>query len=302
LNPAQGRFIPYSTSTIAVGLLCCVIIGLLQSCNSKNTSSAADERIVARVYDRLLYAGDLKNLIPEGTSPTDSLIIVRQFVQNWLRRQAVLHKAEENLQDEMLDIDDRLEEYRNTLIAYAYESELVRQKLDTSVSEDEISAFYAANPNNFLLKNNIVQVNYFKLPSSAPRMQKVRNLYKSTSARDRKALEEYCYQFATEYYFNDEEWLPFDELVKKVPLQTYNQELFLRNNRFVEIPDSADIYFVHIKGFKIKESPSPITFEKDNIRNLILNKRKLDLIRAMENDAYQDAQTQKEIETWLPKP
>jgi hypothetical protein len=84
-------------------------------------------------------------------------------------------------------------------------------------------------------------------------------------------------------------------------VKTYDQEHFLRNNRYIEIPDSAVTFFVNIKGFKIKESLSPLSFERDNIRNLILNKRKLDLIKAMEKDAYDDAIQKKEIETWLPK-
>jgi hypothetical protein len=292
----------YITPAFGVMFLFLCLIVFLQACKSGDSKSAADERVIARVYDQVLYAADLKNLVPPGSTPADSLALVRQFVQNWTRQQAVLHKAEENLQDEMEDVEARLEEYRNSLITYAYESELIRQKLDTTVSESEIKTFYEANPGNFMLKNNIVQVNYFKLPNNAPKLQKVRTLYRSSQARDLKSLEEYCYQFATEYYFNDEEWLLFEDLVKKVPLQTYNQEQFLRNNRFIEIPDSAGIYFVNIKGFKIKESPSPLTFEQDNIRNLILNKRKLELISAMENDAYQDALRLQEIETWLPKP
>ena len=114
-----------------------------------------------------------------------------------------------------------------------------------------------------------------------------------------KQLEEYCYQFATDYYFNDEEWLLFDDLLKKIPIKTYDQEQYLKNNRYIEIPDSTHIFFVNIKGFKIKESLSPLNFERENIWNLIINNRKLELIREMEKDAYQDALQKKEIENWI---
>ncbi len=115
-------------------------------------------------------------------------------------------------------------------------------------------------------------------------------------------MEDYCFQFATDYFFNDEEWLLFDELLKKIPIKTYDQEQFLRNNRFIEIPDSTGVFFVNIKGFKIKESLSPLSFERENIKNLILNKRKLELISEMEKDAYQDALQKEEIENWISKP
>ena len=280
----------------------CLFSLLLLSCNKNNSSNTAGERVIARVYDRYLYAEDLHNIVPKGTSKSDSISIIKSFVQNWINQQTVLKKAEDNLDDESKNVDRKLEEYRNSLITYIYESELVKQKLDTNISDQEIEKYYNDHQNNFQLKNNILQVLYFKLPKTAPKIDKVRVWYKSQQEKDRKLLEEYCFQFATDYYFNDEEWLLFDELLKKVPINTYDQEQFLRNNRTIEIPDSASLFFINIKGFKIKESMSPLSFERDNIRNLIINARKLDLIREMEKDAYQDAIQQKEIETWLPKP
>ncbi len=279
---------------------CLFLLGT--SCKKKSAETPGSERVIARVYDRYLYADALRNLVPSGTSKNDSLTIIRSYVDNWIKQQSVLKRAEDNLDEERKDVEKQLEEYRNSLITYIYESELVKQKLDTSITEQEIEKYYNDHPNNFQLKNNILRVLYFKLPKTAPKMDKVRNWYKSEQEKDRKQLEEYCYQFASDYYFNDEEWIQFDEILKKVPIRTYDQEQFLRNNRFIEIPDSNTVFFVNIKGFKIKESLSPLSFERDNIRNLIINKRKLDLINAMEKDAYDDAIQQKEIESWLPKP
>ena len=279
---------------------CLFLLGT--SCKKKTAETPGSERVIARVYDRYLYADALRNLVPPGTSKNDSLTIIRSYVDNWIKQQSVLKRAEDNLDEERKDVEKQLEEYRNSLITYIYESELVKQKLDTSISEQEIEKYYNDHPNNFQLKNNILRVLYFKLPKTAPKMDKVKKWYRSEDAKDRKQLEEYCYQFASDYYFNDEEWILFDEILKKVPIRTYDQEQFLRNNRFIEIPDSNTVFFVNIKGFKIKESLSPLSFERDNIRNLIINKRKLDLINAMEKDAYDDAIQQKEIESWLPKP
>ena len=279
---------------------CLFLLGI--SCKNKSAETPGSERVIARVYDRYLYADALRNLVPPGTSKNDSLTIIRSYVDNWIKQQSVLKRAEDNLDEERKDVEKQLEEYRNSLITYIYESELVKQKLDTSITEQEIEKYYNDHRNNFQLKNNILRVLYFKLPKTAPKMDKVRNWYKSEQEKDRKQLEEYCYQFASDYYFNDEEWIMFDEILKKVPIRTYDQEQFLRNNRFIEIPDSNTVFFVNIKGFKIKESLSPLSFERDNIRNLIINKRKLDLINAMEKDAYDDAIQQKEIESWLPKP
>lgn len=277
----------------------CLLFLLFSACGNKTTSTDNSERVIARVYDKYLYAADIRNLVPKEVSKNDSLTIIRSFVQNWIQQQAVIKRAEDNLDEERKNVDKKLEEYRNSLITYIYESELIKQKLDTSISNEDIEKYYKENEQNFQLKNNILQVVYFNLPQTAPKLQKVREWFKSSNAKDRKLLEEYCYQFATDYYFNEEEWVLFDDLLKKIPIKTYDQEQYLRNNRFIEIPDSNHIFFVNIKGFKIKESLSPLNFERENIWNLIINKRKLELIREMEKDAYQDAIQQKEIENWV---
>jgi len=57
-----------------------------------------------------------------------------------------------------------------------------------------------------------------------------------------------------------------------------NQALFLRRTTYAEAEDSLFIYLVRINDFKTADSISPIEFEKDKIRNIILNARKIDLI------------------------
>lgn len=301
MTTRPGRFFD-SADHLPALLLYTLLLLLGGSCKQGGKIDADSEKIVARVYDKYLYADALRNIVPAGTSRNDSITIIKSYVENWIRQQSVVHRAEENLSDEQKEVDRKLEEYRNSLITYIYESALVNQKLDTAIRDEEIEKYYSEHPNNFELKHNIVQAFYLKVPKTAPKIEKVKSLYRSAQPKDRKQLEEYSFQFASDYYFNDEEWLQFDELLKKVPIKTYDQEQFLRNNRFIEIPDSNHIFFITIKGFKVKESLSPLSFERDNIRNLILNKRKLDLIREMEKDAYEDALQQKEIENWLVQP
>ena len=94
--------------------------------------------------------------------------------------------------------------------------------------------------------------------------------------------------------------LYFDDLLKEIPIQpAYNKESFLQNNHFVEVSDADFLYFVNIKGFQIKNSISPLAFERANIRNIILNKRKLDLILKMKEEAEREARANHEIENFL---
>lgn len=280
-----------------VFLLCLFLSAGCDYFNRKNIPEQKPEA-VARVYDKYLFRSDIEKLIPSGTPKPDSLLMVKSYIDNWIKQNVILHKAETNLAAEQKDVEKRLEEYRNSLITYIYESELIKQRLDTAVSETELEKYYNDNERNFELKENIIKAIYIKTKKNAPKLDKLKQWYKSESGKDFTDLEGYCHQYATDFYLDDNTWLPFDELLKKVPIKTYDKEQFLKNNRYIEITDSSDIYFVNIKGFMIKESLSPLSFERDNIRSLIINKRKLQLVQDMEKAAYEQALKNNEFEIY----
>lgn len=64
------------------------------------------------------------------------------------------------------DFIRQIEQYRNSLIIYAYESELVKQKLDTVVSQAEIESYYKSQ--NFHLRENIVLASYVIISKDSP--------------------------------------------------------------------------------------------------------------------------------------
>jgi len=251
---------------------------------------------LARVFDEYLFPEDLAGIVPPTASRSDSIIVIKNYIDNWIHQQVVLHKAESNLDERKKDVEKQLEEYRNSLIRYAYEKALIDQRLDTNVSDKEIEDFYNANPGNFELKSNILKVIYLKLNKKSPKLNKVRDWYTSDDKKEREQLKDYCRQYAMNYFLDDDTWLLFDDLLKEIPLKTYDQEQFLHNNRNIEIEDSTTLYFVSIKGFKVKNSLSPLSFEKNNIRAMIINQRKLKLIAEMEQQAFDDAKKHNDFE------
>lgn len=272
-------------------------LAALFSCNSaakKNNDKVA----IARANNEYLYIDDIKDIVPQGTSTKDSADLIKNYIDKWIRESLVTQKAESNLTDEQKNVENQLRDYRNSLITYTYEKELVKQKLDTVVTDSEVDEYYNNNKADFELKDNIIKVVYVKVDKKAPGIEKLKKLYKSDLEKDREQLASYCHQFAANFYLDDTSWLLFDDLLKEIPIQTYNKELFLQNNRFVEVSDSLNNYFVNIKGFKIKNSLSPLSFEKENIKNIILNKRKLQLISKMKEDVYNDAANNNKIEIY----
>jgi hypothetical protein len=264
------------------------------SCNFFEKKQAMSKPL-AKVFDTYLNVSDIHGLVPKGTSASDSSSMVRKYIDTWVQEQILLHQASNNLDAKQLDLNKQIEDYKNSLIIYAYEKELVRQKLDTVVNDDDIQQYYNDNKKDFQLKNDIVKIQYVKVSKKAPNLDKLKDWINSTDVKDKEKLSKYCYQFGQNFFLDDQVWLMFDDVLKEVPIQTYNQDLFLQTTRFVQLADSSSEYFLGIKGYMIKNGLSPLSFEKENIKKILLNKRKMDLIEDMKKNLYQQAQVHNNI-------
>ena len=256
------------------------------------------ERVIARAYDDYLYESDLKGVIPSGTAPEDSTILARNFIDTWIRQKLLTRQAENNLPAEQLDFSNQLESYKNSLTIFEYEHELVNQKLDTIVSEEEIETYYTNNQKNFLLKENIVQMQYVKVPIKSKNVRQFKDLLYSGASEDKTRLSELAEKYAADYFLDEQDWLLFNEVLAQIPIKTYNQEEYLKNHQNLEVQDSLYYYFVRFRDFRIKENISPLSFEKDRIRNIILNKRKMELINKMHQDVYDNALKKNDFEIY----
>ena len=244
---------------------------------------------LASVGNEYLYLSDIKGLIKPGLSKTDSLIMLNSLVEKWVRKQLIVQKAELNLSENEKDVAKELEEYRTSLIIFKYEQKLIKEKLDTVVDEKEIAQYYKQNTQNFTLSFDIVQAQYLKLPLKAPNLEKVKLWLKSENAEDMKQLEGYCFQYAIKYDYFNEEWINFDNIRMLLPVKLPFEDQNLRNNQFIDVKDSIYQYFVFIKEFQPKGSISPFKYIKNDIKSIILLKRKQKLINDLENRIYFDA-------------
>ncbi len=257
-----------------------------------------EQKAIARVNDKYLYPDELVGIIPQKSTPEDSVTIANNYIQKWIKENLMLAKAELNLKESQKDFKKQLDDYRNTLIIYTYQEEMISQRLDTLVLAQEIKDYYDNNKHNFNLKDDIVKVRYIKVAKNAPQLKKIKKLYRSTKEEDQKKLSDYVHQFAEKFHLNEDEWILFDEVLKEVPLEVSNKRDYLKNIKNVETEDSLSYYFVHIKDYKLESDVAPLTFERYNIKNIILNKRKLELINEIKKDLYQEAILKKEFEIY----
>ncbi|MFU8843916.1 MAG: hypothetical protein ACNA7V_08940 [Bacteroidales bacterium] len=266
---------------------------LLQACFD---ASKREGSVLARVHNEYLYESDMTLKIPPGTSPTDSIALVRNYVNNWVMEKLVLRKAERNLKDEDKKFENQLRDYRNSLLIFQYESRLVEQRLDTVIPDEEAEAYYNQNIGNFQLKNNIVKVYYARFEKADPNLAKIRRFFYADIPEGRDSLEVYIEKYSDLYFLNDEVWVLFDDVLRLIPIITYNKEAYLQNHRKIDVVEDDYIYFVCFTDFMIKDGVSPLSFEQEKIRQILINQRRLNIIRDMRQEVFQTATEKNEFD------
>jgi len=285
----DGKFMPRSI------ILMVILLAGLGACTDRE---AGGDIPVARVGEAVLYQSELAGVVPAGFQAEDSLRMTQDYIETWIRQQVILQVAERDMNLKDKDFRQQLEDYKRSLILFKFESEIVAQRLDTIVSEDEIVKYYEEYQRNFELKENIVKVRYVKATPGTPDLNKLRKLIRLDEPAALEELEEYCLAYAVNYFLDDQTWLYFNDLLKEIPIQTYNQEAYLQNNTYIELNADPYIYFVRFMDFRIRESISPLSFERENIRSILLNRRKISLIREVQDELMKQARESGKVQVY----
>ncbi len=255
-----------------------------------------DDPKVARVHGKNLYKSDLVGIVAPGTNPSDSAFIIKRYIDKWVRQQIYLNRAEKNLPQENRDYKRKIEDYRSSLLIFSYENELVKTQLDTIISPEALTEYYEKHQHEFKLRDHIVKLNYMKIPLDAPGTNRVRRLIRSSDEEELAELEEYAINNAAGYFLDQGSWFIFSDILRDIPINPQNHESFLRNNRFLELNDQYYRYFLYIRDYKLEGSVSPLAFQSENIKAIILNHRKQSFINEYRQNAYKEAVKNEDFE------
>src|SRR5690606_26520977 len=274
---------------------------LLAGCDfirmKKGCGEQEDREAVARVNDTYLYRDELAGIAAYGSTKEDSAARVEAYIDNWIRKELLIQEASKRININEAEVERKILDYRYSLIAYEYQSYYIKQNLDTVFDEAEIKKYYNDNIDNFILKQNIVRATFIKVPKSAPKLDKLKEWMFSQDEKDKADLKSYCLSFSVAYHISDSTLIIFDDLVRNSPfMENPNKVQFLKTNPYSETEDDIFMYFLNVNEYRISDNVSPIEFVTDEIKNIILNKRKVELAKKLEDEVYEHALEKKEFE------
>ncbi|KJJ37619.1 peptidylprolyl isomerase [Aequorivita vladivostokensis] len=248
-----------------------------------------EENVVARVNDNFLYEKDIQKLISEDTTPEDSILIVNNYINRWATQQLLIDQARINLSADQLEQYEKLvQEYQNDLLTEAYKNVIVSKQLDSTITEQEYRDYYETNKENFRLKDLLVKLRYVQLPVNYEGLASVREKLGRYNEKDRKSLNSQDYQFISSN-FNDSVWVRKEILLNTLPAIRDNSEQVLKKSNFTQLQDSLGVYLVKIEDVLNPNDTAPLSYVKPTLKQIILNKRKLELIKKLETDITRDA-------------
>ena len=267
------------------------VVLLLSSCFNNN-----EGRIIASVNEKDLMLEEVLEEMPIQIE--DSSFFVERYMNNWIRKQLMIYHAEINLSSDIQNYEKQIKEYRASLLIYAYQQELINQNFDTSISLKQVTDYYNQYKDEFKLSKNIFKGRFIVVDRSAPKLINLNKWYKSNKESSLEDLNDYCQQFAKEYYLEDDKWQYFSIFNQKLPEYIIEESYFLENTKGVVFEDDNLRYYVFIKDYLINGSISPLEMEQEKIKNVLLNKNKIEYLKQLEDELYQNGLALKKIKIY----
>ena len=191
-----------------------IVLPMFASCKAISEFFDSGE-IVAEAGSAKLKRADLDKVIPNGISPEDSARLARQYITTWALDQIFLEKAEAQLSKSEMEVTQELETYRRSLLKFRYEQLYVNERLDTSVTDDEVQQYYEKNRERFVLQRPVVKARFISIPEESPMLKTIKKKMSSDKAED--IIEADSLAFSSAYKFStwNDAWIDASTLARE---------------------------------------------------------------------------------------
>ncbi len=251
------------------------------------------------MHDVYLYEDDFLKALPKDISKEDSLSFANQYIQNWATQQLLKEKATLNLTETAQQNFDKLaEDYKLDLYTNAYLDALISRKIDTVIAQKELDTLYEHTKGNFKLNEALLKFRYISVAENNGSITEFTKRLKRFDSIDKIVLDSLSIQFHS-FILNDSIWVKKSELLQKLPvLNTPKNLKLLKKSNFLQLKDSLRVYLVFVNNLLERNTQVPKQYITPTLQQIILNKRKLKLIKQLKIELRKNAEQNKEFEIY----
>jgi predicted transcriptional regulator len=113
--------------------------------------------------------------------------------------------------------------------------------------------------------------------------------------KDIAQVNSYAKLYAEDFYFDDKQWIYFNDLTKDIPIGKYNKDNIVLNRTKTYFEDNEFVYFINIIDFKVKDATPPLDFLKNQMKEIIVAQRMNDIREKKEVKLIQNIKKKHEI-------
>ena len=274
------------------------IVFFLISCSDFNTN--INDEIIASVDSDYLYLSDFQKLNYDFKTTEDSLLAVNSYINRWALNQILLRQSLINLPEEKLArISDLVENYKFDLMTNNYTEFVVSSKLDTVLTSTETFDFYKKNRANFKLNEPIYRVKYVNFLKNNVDRRGITRSFKRFNNEDKRFIDSLSFQFL-DSFLADTIWLDQGDIIKNISFINYDNfdDFFSKKRKYFEIKGETDLSLFNIIESIEANEFAPFPYVKNIVENIVLNKRKLDLIENFNSEILNDAIKTKKFQVY----
>ncbi|MDE5706579.1 MAG: peptidyl-prolyl cis-trans isomerase [Alistipes sp.] len=247
-------------------------------------------RVLAEAAGRKLHLREVREALPRGMSGADSAAFMERYVAKWVRKQLKLQEAEQLFSGSERDIDSLVEAYRESLLIRKLEQHLVDSRLDTLVTDEQVSAYYAAHASEFKAPQTLVKGRVVRFDSGNRQAAKLLRMMSRGSASAAQDFADLCRKnnFTLDDFTSS--WVTFTEFLSYLPvLHSRNYDALLVPGRVQQMNDSRSGYYFEITEVLHPGDVLPLDRVGQTIRRILSNQRQNDIIRSYDEELYERA-------------
>ncbi len=258
--------------------------------------SDSPENVVASYKDQNLTTQEIKAILPENVSIDDSIKLTKKYTEDWLKDKVFFEQVKDSLNEsQVLAIEEKVEKYREDLILRSVEEILYKKLEEDSIKNTEIENYYDENKSSFVSNEDWVEYKYLRIPKDS--VEVYRSMFNSELPEKQKELENRVNTYDYAHQLQDNVWGKFETLKNTAPFPSIsNNKEFLQRTKNITLYDGNNVYLVKLLNFRAKGENLPLPVVKGTIKNVLVNKRKLNLLSQYKNELYENALQNGDIE------
>jgi len=274
--------------TVLKYLVTFLAICSLGSCEFFKPQAPVDA--VVSLGDHYVDRATINELLPENYTTSDSTRIVDAYVNQWAIEHLLMENAAVNIsKDEQQRLDELVASYKKELYTQVYKENLTKQNLDTIIQPQAIQSYYETQLENLKLNEDLVQLSFVTLDPLYADRELVKKMLKKHDSISVHKLDSLSLGFKS-HYLNDSIWVKKTSVYEKIPfIDATNEKSYIKDKVFHELQDSLSLYLVRFHKVLRRGEKAPLQYVEPTIKQILLNKRKLNYIKNLEKELLNDA-------------